>query len=235
MHNQKVIKEAIIPNEIEKCIIERILNLDEFLKSKVNIATLIINSWYISHNTFELAIIELINRYLPIIKNTIDKNAVILFDNLMRKKDRLFDTFYAGDLAWLLGVYFNTKIMDSELITYRNINMESNFPQSQYFPFVNYSKKLVNVSDFDIFKNICNYTKNDYILYITKSMGYYDKLNKLEGIVSKNFDSKQTIIVWELRPIEKKLLKEYRINFIKGFSAENLDLIENIIREIKDI
>jgi hypothetical protein len=234
MHNQRVIKNASIPYDIEKYIIEKILNLDEFIKSKVNIATLITSIWYISYKPFEVAIIELINKYLLINLNLINKNTVIFFDNLMRKKDRPFDTFYAGDLSWLLGIYFNTLILDSKLVTYRNKNMESNFPQSQYFPFTNYSKQLIEISDFDIFKDICNYMEYDYILYIKKSMGNYDNFDKLERIVCNN-NSKQTIIVWELRPGEKILTKKYKINSIKGFSAENLNLIENIIRGTESI
>jgi hypothetical protein len=235
MHNQKIIKNAAIPDEIQKCIVEKILNVDEFLGSKINIATLIISSWYTSYSPFEAAIIELINRCLLIRKDVISKNVAILFDNLMRKKDRSFDTFYAGDLAWLLGIYYNTLIKDSKLVTYRNKNMESNFPQSQYFPFSNYVKQILEISNFDIFKDIGTYIDNDYILYITKSMWNYDYLDKLERIVSKNNNSKQTIIVWELRPSERILSKKYKIQFIKGFSVENFDLIYNTLIGTKNI
>jgi hypothetical protein len=241
MHNQRVIKNAIIPNEIEKCIIEKIRNLDEFSESKINIATLIISSWYISHSPFVAAIIELINEYLLISKDIINKNTVIIFDNLMRKKDRPFDTFYAGDLAWLLAIYFNTLIKDSKLVTYRNKNMESNFPQNQHFPFTNYSKQIFEIRDFDIYKDfdifreIDEYTENDCILYITKSLGNYDRCGKLERIICKNHNAKQTIIVWELRPSERILSKEHKINFVKGFSEGNLNIIENIIRETNNV
>jgi hypothetical protein len=235
MHNQRIIKNAIIPNAVEKCIIERIRNLDEFSKSKINIATLIIGSWYISHGTFIAAIIELINEYILINKDIINKNTVIIFENLMRKKERPFDTFYAGDLAWLLAIYFNMLIKDSKLVTYRNKNMESNFPQSNFFPFTNYSKQILEISDFDIFKEIEKYIEYNCVIYITKSMGNCECSDKLERIVSKNFNTNQTIIVWELRPGEKILSKDYKINFVKGFSEDNLNIIENIIKGINSI
>jgi len=214
MHNQRVIKNAIIPSEVEKCIIEKIRNLDEFSESNINIATLIISSWYISHSPFVAAIIELINEYLLINKDKTENNTVIIFENLMRKKERQFDTFYAGDLAWLLAIYFNMLIKDSKLVTYRNKNMESNFPQNKIFPFTNYSKQILEISDFDIFKEINKYTGSDFVLYITKSLGNYDYSDKLERIICKNYNVKQTIIVWELKPSEKISSKEYKINFV---------------------
>jgi hypothetical protein len=106
MRNQKVIIDAVIPIEIEKYIIKRIRNIDEFIESKLSLAILIKNSWYISYRPFKNVIIELINEYLKAIKDTINKSTVIIIDNLIRKKERPFDTFYAGDLAWLFGIYF---------------------------------------------------------------------------------------------------------------------------------
>jgi hypothetical protein len=230
MRNQKVIKNAIIPKEIENYIIGRIKNMDEFIESKINIVTLITTIWYISYIPFENAIIELINEYLNIIKNTIEKDVIIVFDNLMRKAERPFDTFFAGDLAWLLAIYLNTLIMNSKVFTYRNKNMESNFPHNQCFPFHNYCKQIFEINDFDIFKDINNYIENDYILYITKSMWKPYNIDKLEGIVNKKFNLNQKIMVWELKPDKIMSLEKYRIHFIQGFSVENLTMIENIIR-----
>lgn len=233
MRNQKIIKNALIPKEIEICIIERIKNIKDFIESKVNIVTLIMTSWYISYIPFENAIIELINEYLNIIKDKIKNNTIIVFDNLMRKKDRPFNTFLAGDLAWLLSIYLNTLIMNSKLFTYRNKNMESNFPHSQHFPFHNYYKQIFEINDFDIFRDINNFIENDCIIYITKSMWKPYDIDKLERIVNKNFNLNQKVIVWELKPSKIIPLENYRIHFIQGFSEENLTLIENIIRETK--
>jgi hypothetical protein len=230
MRNQKVIKNATIPKEIEKYIIDKIKNINEYIESKVNIVTLVITSWYISYIPFEDTIIELINKYLLIVKDTISKNTVIIFDNLMRKKERPFDTFYAGDLSWLLGVYLNTLIFGSKLVTYRNKNMESNFPKSQCFPFDNYCKQIYEITDLDIFRDISNYIENDFILYITKSMWNSYNINKLESIVCNKFNLNQTVIIWELKPSEIISSERYKTNFIQGFSAENLNLIENIIK-----
>jgi hypothetical protein len=230
MRNQKVIKNAIIPKEIENYIIGRIKNMDEFIESKINIVTLITTIWYISYIPFENAIFELINEYLNIIKNTIEKDVIIVFDNLMRKAERPFDTFFVGDLAWLLAIYLDTLIMNSKVFTYRNKNMESNFPHNQCFPFHNYCKQIFEINDFDIFKDINNYIENDYILYITKSMWKPYNIDKLEGIVNKKFNLNQKIMVWELKPDKIMSLEKYRIHFIQGFSVENLTMIENIIR-----
>jgi hypothetical protein len=230
MRNRKVIKNAIIPKDIENIIIKRIKNMKEFIESKINIVTLIKTSWYTSYIPFENAIIELINEYLNIVKNTIENDTIIIFDNLMRKKDRPFDTFFAGDLAWLLGIYLNTLIMNSKLFTYRNKNMESNFPQNQCFPFHDYSKQISEVNDFDIFKNINDFMENDYILYITKSIWKPYDIDELEYIVQKNKNLNQKIIVWELRPSKILSLEKCRINFIQGFSEENLNWIQNTIR-----
>jgi hypothetical protein len=233
MRNKKVIKNALIPKEIEIFIAERIKNINEFIESKLNIVTLIKTSWYISYIPFENAIIELINEYLNIVKNTIEKNTIIIFDNLMRKKERPFDTFFVGDLVWLLGIYLNTLITNSKLFTYRNENMESNFPQNQHFPFHNYCKRVFEINDFDIYRDINKYIENDYILYITKSMWKPYGTDKLERIVNNNFSSNQKVIVWELKPYKIMPLEEYRIHFIQGFSEENLILIENIIKGTK--
>ncbi|GBU27666.1 hypothetical protein R84B8_01203 [Treponema sp. R8-4-B8] len=230
MRNKKVIMNALIPKEVENYIIERIKNMNEFIESKVNIVTLIKTIWYISYIPFENAIIELINDYLNIIKNKIEKDVIIIFDNLMRKAERPFNTFFAGDLAWLLAIYLNTFIMNSKLFTYRNRNMESNFPQNQCFPFHNYCKQIFEINDFDIFKDIINYTENDYILYITKTMWKPYDIDKLEGIVKKKYNLNQKIIVWELKPHKIMPLEKYRIHFIQGFSEKNLTIIEDIIR-----
>jgi len=94
MHNKKIIKNALIPKEIEKYIIERIKNMNKFIESKVSIVTLIKTIWYISYIPFENAIIELIDEYLNIVKSTMEKKVIIILENLMRKRGRPFDTFF---------------------------------------------------------------------------------------------------------------------------------------------
>jgi hypothetical protein len=235
MRNQKVIIDAVIPIEIEKYIIKRINNIDEFIESKLSIAILIKNSWYISYRPFKNAIIELINEYLKTIKDVINKRTVIIIDNLMRKKERPFDTFYAGDLAWLFGIYFNTMIQGSKLVTYRNKNMESNFPQSQYFPFKYYCKQVYGFNDFDIFKDIVNYIDYDYILYIKKYIQKPDDLNKLGRIICENYNSKQTIIIWELLPYRIISTEKYQIHLVQGFTERNFAIIENLMKGEKNL
>jgi len=108
--------------------------------------------------------------------------------------------------------------------------MESNFPQDQCFPFHNYYKQIFEINNFDIFKDINNFTENDYILYITKSIWKPYDTGKLERIVNKHFTLNQKVIVWELKPHIIMSLEKHRIHFIQGFSEENLTLIENIIK-----
>jgi hypothetical protein len=58
--------------------------------------------------------------------------------------------------------------------------MESDFPQSNIFPFHDYSKEILEIDDIDIYKEINDNYGSDCIIYITKtfgnSYGYYDKL-----------------------------------------------------------
>jgi hypothetical protein len=234
MHNRKIIKTVSIPSDIEKYIVSEIKNLDKYIESKINIALLVISCWYISYYPFEAAAMELINEYIVKFRDKIDKNIVIFIENLRRNKNRLFDTFYVGDLAWLLGIFLNSLIKGSRLITYRNKNMESDFPQSNIFPFHNYSKEIHEINDIDIHKEITNNFGSDCIIYITKTFGNsYEYYDKLESKVNKDANEKKpVVIVWELRPCYKITPEKYTIKYLQGFTESNFIKIEDIINKI---
>jgi uncharacterized ubiquitin-like protein YukD len=231
MRNQRIIKEISMPKEIEEYIVQRLLNIDDFIKSKISIVDLIRLSWYLSYYPFTVAIYKLFDYFIQFRRNFIKNNTIILIDNLMRKKERIFDTFFAGDLAWALGIYLNELIKDSKLLTYRNKNIESNFPYNDIFPFKNISKIIYEVEDINFTKDIDKYMENGIIIYITKLFrnyySYYDDFDKR----IRNYRNIKTpsIILWELRPCCKINSENYKINYIQGFTKDNLAKIESLL------
>jgi hypothetical protein len=231
MHNRKLIMNASIPKEIEEYIINKIKDIDEFLVSQISIVSLIKISWYISHIPFENALIELMNEFIIYSKDKIEKNAIIIIKNLGRNKNRGFDTFYAGDLTWLLGVYFNSIIKGSRLICDSEMSEELLFLQNDNFP-IKYNHKDVSVSkNKDIVDNIHNYKEIDYVIHITTVLGnpenYYKNFDRR---INESMDiGKPSIILWELRPYLAINQENYNINYIQGFSEKSFQKIEDII------
>jgi hypothetical protein len=231
MRNRKIINTVFLPAEIEKYIIGRIKNIDEYLESQINIALLIKNSWYISHRPFEIAIHELINEYILRFMNKINRNVIIFIDDLSRNKNRPFDSFYAGDLIWLLGVYLNSIIEGSKLIVFRNETADRFLPYWNIFPLTNYTKNIFAVDNTNIVAEIDNYSDYDCIIYITKSLGNYcNYFDELERSYDKiNNENKPSVIIWELQSCCKINPEKYTIDYIQGFTENNYKKIEGLI------
>ena len=233
IHNRRIVKKVIIPYEIEEYIIKEILNFEKYLESELNIANLIHISWYISYTPFEKAILELIEKIISSFENSIFKNTAIIVENLRRNSKRKFDLFFINDLIWLLGVYYNSIINGSKIITHRNIKMESNFPFNSVFPYGINIKNVLETDSIDIFKDIVNYLEYDCIFYITKTFGYYENsFKRLESIVKNNYNSKTVVIIIEIRPRYEINQEEYEIHFLQGYNGNNCKRIEKIINEM---
>jgi hypothetical protein len=232
LRNRRVIKNVIIPTEIENYIVNEIKDLDKFVKSKINFFILIKNSWYISYRPFELAIFELIDKYILEFVDSENNNTQILMNNLVRKKDRPFDSFFGSDLIWLLGVYFNSLIKGSQLVAYRYKRMVKNYQYGAEFPLKNFSKKIQEGKEITFIDDIKNYSCKDCVFYLT---WYFDIKQFLADI--KEIKNQPTIVVWSLsrrgripRFLDDILsTKPPTMHYLYGFSEDTFKKVEQLL------